>query len=106
MGVIAIILTVPLAYGIYSAFSYGASSWLRKLVGKVAQQFIVGAMHGLSLAILPCIVWQKWGLLTLSVVVPSVTLGLLGCIFDQDAPAPFKEAVTGMNEYLFPLFVV
>ena len=104
--VLSILATIPLAYGIYSAFAYGAGSWVRKLVGKTWQQYIVGGMHGLCLSILPCIVLGKWGILIGSVVIPSVALGLLGSVFDKDLDAALKEGVTGAAEYLFPLFIV
>ena len=104
--VIACLTTIGLAYSIYSAFAYGASSWVRILFGRKIQQFIVGAMHGLSLSILPCIVLGKWGLLVGSIIIPCIALGLYGGIFDNDLEAAKKEGLTGILEYSVPIFIV
>lgn len=104
--VLACLATIPLAYGIYSAFAYGASSWVRKIFTRIPQQFIVGAMHGLCLSILPCLVLGKWGLLTGSIVIPSIALGIYGGIFDNDLTAAKKEGLTGALEYIVPVFIV
>jgi hypothetical protein len=99
-------LTFPLAYLIYSVFAYGAGSWVRKLFTRIPQQFIVGAMHGLSLSILPCIVLGQWGVLAGSILIPSIALGLYGGVFDHDLEAAGKEALTGALEFIVPIFVV
>lgn len=108
---LACVATIGLAFGIYSAFAYGDGSWVRKLFGRIAQQFIVGAMHGLSLSILPCVVLgiagvPVWGLLAGSILIPSIALGIYGGIFDNDLTAAKKEGVTGALEYMLPVFIV
>ena len=102
----AIVLTFPLAYGIYSAFAYGSGSWVRKVFTRIPQQFIVGAMHGLSLSILPCIVLGQWGVLAGAIIIPSVALGVYGGVFDKDIEAAGKEALTGALEFIVPMFIV
>ena len=109
--VLGCLATIPFAYGLYKAFAYGSSSWVRKLVGRKTQQFIVGAVHGFALSILPCIVLALagkpvWGLLIGSIVLPSIGLGLYGGLFDNDLEAAKKEGVTGALEYIVPVFII
>lgn len=101
----AIGLSFPLYFLTMSVFSYGADSWIRRLVGRIPQQFIVGAVHGGS-CILVALVVKLWGIYSLSVLVPCISLGVLGGIADKDMPAAWKEAVTGMVIFLYPLFLI
>lgn len=101
----AIALSFPIYYGTMSAFAYGADSWLRKIFGRVAQQFIVGAVHGGS-CILVAIVTGCWGIYTASVLIPCIALGIFGGVFDEDITAAYKEALTGILIFLTPLFFV
>ena len=88
-----------------SLFSYGAGSWIRKLVGKTAQQFIVGGVHGGS-CILVALFLQSYWLLVLSVLLGSVALGILGSVGDGEISAAFKEAVVGACIFLIPVFMI
>jgi len=101
----AILLSIPLYYLTMSVFSYGADSWIRKLIGRIPQQFIVGGVHGAS-AILVAIVTGSWGVYSLCVLCPMVTLGALGGWADGDLNASYKEAVCGISIFLCPLFMV
>jgi len=101
----AILLSIPLYYLTMSVFSYGADSWIRKLIGRVPQQFLTGACHGGSCILVACVT-GLWGLYSLSVLLPFLVLGFLGGIFDQDAPAAWKEGLTGLAIFLCPLFLI
>ena len=101
----AIILSFPLYYLTMSVFAYGAGSWIRKIFGRIAQQFIVGAVHGGS-CILVAIVTGLWGVYTCAVLLPCLALGIYGGVFDNDLTAADKEAVTGTVIFLMPLFLI
>ena len=108
---LACLATIGLSYGIQKAFAYGSSSWLRKIFGRIAQQFIVGFVHGLANCILPAVVLAiygapVWGVVALSCLLPCLSLGILGGIFDNDLMAAKKEGLVGATEYLPPLFIV
>jgi len=103
-----LLLSIVATWGIYYgtlSVGYGASSWLRKVFGRIGQQFIVGALQGSS-CILLAIATGHWGLYTLSIVVPSLTLGTLGGWADDDTNASYKESLVGISLFLFPLFLI
>jgi hypothetical protein len=91
-------------YGTLSV-GYGAGSWLRSVVGRIPQQFIVGALQGGS-CVLIAIYSGAWGLFSLSAIVPCLTLGFLGGVFDSDTHAAWKEILVGMSIFLFPIFMI
>ena len=91
-------------YGVLS-IGYGESSWIRKVFGRVLQQFIVGFLQGAG-CVLIAVVAGTWGLFALSCVVGSVVLGTLGGWADDDVSAPFKEAIVGASLFMFPIFMV
>jgi hypothetical protein len=103
--VLAILITPLIYFGTMKGFSYGANSWLRQLVGRVWQQFIVGFVQGLS-PILLILFTQKWGIYSLCVLFPMLTLGTLGGWADTDTNASWKEGLTGIALFLFPVFII
>lgn len=102
---LAIIGTWFIYFATMSCFSYGAGSWLRKLVGRIPQQFICGAVQGAS-PILIAMVSEKWGVYTLCIALPSITLGVLGGWKDTDVNASAKEFLTGLTLFLPALFLI
>ena len=95
-------------FGIYygtMSIGYGANSWIRKTLGKVPQQYIVGALQGGS-CVLIAYYTQRWGLYSLCVLVPSLTLGALGSWADGDVPAALKEGLICVSIFVYALFLV
>ena len=90
-------------YGTLS-IGYGTTSWLRNVLGKTAQQYLV-AIQGVS-CVLIAIYTQRWGLYSLCVLTPALTLGALGSWADSDTDAAFKEALVGASIFLFSVFMI
>lgn len=96
---------VALAYGLMTAFAYGAGSWLRPL-GVIAQRFIVGFMWAVPYTIVAFVNRCKkiWILLGLHIVVVTLFMGVIGG-FDL-LSAPEVEGLTRGILALLPPFMV
>lgn len=96
---------VALAYGLMSAFAYGAGSWLRPL-GVIAQRFIVGFMWGLPYIIVALVNRCKkvYILFGLHLILTTLCMGVIGGFDLLGAPA--QEAITRGVLALLPPFMI
>lgn len=100
----AVGLTWLIYYGTMS-IGYGADSWLRKVFGKVLQQIIVGALQGGSCIVIAAVLHKYW-MFGLSMLIPAITLGILGSVGDQEINAAYKEALVGMSIFSTAMFLI
>ena len=94
---------LPLYYLSMSIFSYGASSWLRPLVGKYLQRVVVGVMWSLP-AFPVARVNESMPVFIGHIIIFTLTMFIFGAFSIVNASA--EEAIIGYMFGFLPLFMV